>query len=106
MLFAFCKHTRGCTKCYLNTYQGLYKVKFLYTLRVVQSDICTHTRGCTYARNADLANGWLAWGNGVLLHRPQLEYDKEDGQINLVQIIDTSTLKVSHSFNNLLLLTR
>lgn len=48
-------------------------------------------RGFSYARNVDLPQGRLAWGNGLLLHRPT-EFDREG--ILFACVIDQCTLQV------------
>ena len=48
-----------------------------------------------YAKNTDLSAGRIAWGNGLLLHRP-VEYDREASCPNMAQTIDPDSLKVRY----------
>ncbi len=46
-----------------------------------------------YSKNVDLPAGRVAWGNGLLLHRP-VEYDKEANCPHMAQTLDPDSLKV------------
>ncbi len=74
--------------------------KFLYTsnssgrgMARVGTGLHGTLRGYVYARNPNLPAGWVAWGDGVLLHRP-LDYDKDVDNINMVEVLDPHTLLV------------
>ena len=41
----------------------------------------------------ELPAGRVAWGNGLLLHRP-VEYDRETNSPHMAQMIDPDSLKV------------
>ena len=48
-----------------------------------------------YAKNMELTAGRVAWGNGLLLHRP-VEYDRETNSPHMAQMIDPDSLKVGN----------
>ena len=48
-----------------------------------------------YAKTTELSAGRVAWGNGLLLHRP-VEYDREANCPNMAQTLDPDSLKVCH----------
>ncbi|XP_038229209.1 probable E3 ubiquitin-protein ligase HECTD4 isoform X5 [Dermochelys coriacea] len=50
-------------------------------------------RGFVYCRNEELETGWVAFGNGKLLHRP-VSFDNKPH--SLFQVIDQNTLQVCH----------
>lgn len=51
-------------------------------------------RGYVYARNPEPEAGWVAYGDGYLIHRPA-EYDQRPAQF--IHIMDPSTLKVNQT---------
>jgi hypothetical protein len=54
------------------------------------------SRGFVYCRNEELEPGWVAYGNGHLLHRP-VSFDNKPH--SLFQVIDQNTLQVSMGYS-------
>lgn len=52
---------------------------------------CFFARGFVYCRNEELEPGWVAFGNGKLLHRP-VSFDNKPH--SLFQVVDQHTLQV------------
>lgn len=68
--------------------------------RLIQSCPALPFRGFVYSRNEELESGWVAFGNGRLLHRP-VSFDSKPH--SLFQVIDQNTLQVkSERFLDLL----
>ncbi|XP_077996372.1 putative E3 ubiquitin-protein ligase HECTD4 [Glandiceps talaboti] len=75
--------------------------KFLYTtnssgrgISKIGSGLHGTLRGYVYARNPEPEAGWVAYGDGYLIHRPA-EYDQRPAQF--IHIMDPSTLKVNQT---------
>jgi len=52
-------------------------------------------RGYTYARNVEMEAGWIAWGAGLLIHRPYQLFDSGVvGAEYFVHVVDTGNLLV------------
>lgn len=64
---------------------------------------CCFFRGYVYARNMELPIGWLACSGDILLHRPQMEFDNEDGFAKLANIIDKCSLQVDFYITRVML---
>ena len=57
-------------------------------------------RGFVYCRNTELEPGFVAFADGVLLHRPY-SYDKTEGPAVLARVLDTGTLELGEDVMNI-----
>ena len=55
------------------------------------NNVLSFNRGFTYSKNTELVQGRIAWGGGMLLHRPS-EFDREATMF--ARMIDQHTLQV------------